>query len=201
MLKFLEITGKLTEPEAERWSDIRRTFKRNLLLGSADQDDQLGQVIAQMSTFSEGLHDIGKILDHGIHKLTPEEDTESGSLQAVTIREIGHAVAELAKFNQSLSEIKNIVESNYASQKTEIDTEPVSHKIEVVNKIPSAFLGVLRNQFRVLQTWMEPILALAESLPQAEGLKSAAKATEDHYEKVLKKIEEADSSELTTDDD
>ena len=165
-----------------------------------DNRDQLGQVIAQMTTFSEGLYDIRKSLDQGIQHFAADDDSDEESLQSVTIQEVGRAVAELEKFNQSLDDIKNLVASNMESKSELIEAEPINHKIEVVNKIPAAFLGVLRNQFRVLQTWMEPILALAETLPQAEGLKSAAKSTEKHYKHVLKKIEAIDDPQLTTDD-
>ena len=92
LLKFHELTSQLEAEEAERWSEIKRTFQRNLLLGSAAGDDQFGQLIAQLTTFSEGLHEIRKVLQSGVGKLAdaePEEGLET--LQAVTIREIGHA--------------------------------------------------------------------------------------------------------------
>ena len=63
LLKLGELTGKLAGEELERWTDIKRTFKRNLMLGAAGDDGQLGQVIAQLTSFSEGLHDIRSALD------------------------------------------------------------------------------------------------------------------------------------------
>ncbi len=200
MLKFREITDKMDDQNLQRWEDIKRTFQRNLLLGSAGQDDQLGQVIAQMTTFSEGLYDIRKSLDQGLQHFATDNDEDSQNLQSTTIQEVGRAVSELEKFNQSLTDIKELVADTIESQSEIGQAEPINHKIQVVNKVPTAFLGVLRNQFRVLQTWMEPILALAENLPQAEGLKSAAKSTEKHYKHVLKKIEAIDDPQLTTDD-
>ena len=128
MLKFREITGKLDGQNLERWQDIKRTFKRNLLLGSASQDDQLGQVIAQMTTFSEGLYDIS--LDQGIQHFAADDDSDEESLQSVTIQEVGRAVAELEKFNQSLDDIKNLVASNMESKSELIEAEPINHKIE-----------------------------------------------------------------------
>ena len=65
---------------------------------------------------------------------------------------------------------------------------PVPQKIEVINKVPNIFLDIIRNQFRVLQTWMEPILTLSNSLPEAEGLKEAAIATQQNYEHLIDKI-------------
>ena len=46
----------------------------------------------------------------------------------------------------------------------------------------------MRNQFRVLQTWMEPILELADSNPNAKGLLNAARATEEHYAETIDKV-------------
>jgi hypothetical protein len=197
MLKFREMIGQMDDESRQRWEDIKRTFKRNLLLGSAGQDDQLGQVIAQMTTFSEGLYEIRKSLDQGIQHLSSEEPSGEAAQPSETIQQVGRAIDQLEKFNDSLIDIKELVASNIETRGSLQETEPVQHKIEVVNKIPAAFLGVLRNQFRVLQTWMEPILALAETLPEADGLKSAAKSTEKHYRRVLKKIEAIDDPQLT----
>jgi len=217
LLKFNEITGQLNDEEQERWNDIRRTYKRNLMLGNVAGDDKFGQVIAQMSTFTDGLNDIRSTIDHGVKQLTPGDQESENTLQAVTVREIGHAVAELAKFNESMVEIKSAIDShvqNSNSQSeqtakaleaafTKLNTQseqiggnsesPNSNeplKIQVVNRIPHAFMDVLRNQFRVLQTWMGPILELADAMPEAKGLKSAARKTRKNYEKLINKIED-----------
>ena len=105
----------------------------------------------------------------------------------------------MAKFNQSLIEIKEIISEGIATRNVDAQGQPVEHKIEVVNKVPNAFLNVLRNQFRVLQTWMGPILELADSMPQAKGLKAAAKATEKNYQQILRKIETITDEELVAD--
>ena len=55
--------------------------------------------------------------------------------------------------------------------------------------MPTIFLDIIRNQFRVLQTWMDPILAMAEALPEAEGIGDAAKVTERNYSELLDKIQ------------
>jgi len=69
---------------------------------------------------------------------------------------------------------------------------PMQQKIEVVNKVPNIFLDIIRNQFRVLQTWMDPILKLAEVFPEAEGLREAAKATQQNYDKLIQQIGDQD---------
>ena len=56
--------------------------------------------------------------------------------------------------------------------------------------MPNIFLDIIRNQFRVLQTWMDPILKLSEVFPEADGLKKAAQATQRNYDKLIKQIGE-----------
>ena len=191
LLKLQEITGTLEGDNLTRWQDIKRTFKRNLLLGAAGENDQLSQVIAQMSTFSEGLSEIRSTLAKGVQQLIEATQIEEGSetLQTATIRQVTHAAGELAKFNENLNEIKLAIENQF--QQDPLRAKASNQKIQVVNKIPEAFLEVMRNQFRVLQTWMEPILELAENNPHASGLISAAKATETHYQKTIDQVVES----------
>jgi len=65
---------------------------------------------------------------------------------------------------------------------------PGEQKIEIINKVPNIFLDIIRNQFRVLQTWMEPILKLSEVFPEADGLKRAADATLENYDQIIDQI-------------
>lgn len=191
LLKLKELMGVLANEELERWNDIKRTFKRNLLLGSASNDGQLGLVIAQMTTFSEGLNDIRSALDKGVNKLVDANSNESNVIETATMQQVGHAVAELAKFNATLGEMKSLMSDGIKTSGAS-GAGVSQQKIEVVNKVPNIFLDIIRNQFRVLQTWMEPILKLSEVFPEAEGLKQAAKATQRNYDKLINQIGESE---------
>ena len=191
LLKLQELTGDLEGEDLERWSDIKRTFARNLMLGAAGDDGQLGQVIAQMSSFSEGLTDIRSALDKGVKHLTTEKGP--GALESATVEQIGVAVAELANFNKTLTEMKAImayggIAGMGPGTGTSGPAEP--QKIEVVNKVPGIFLSVMRDQFRVLQTWVDPIIKLSEVLPEADDLMKAMKKTHRSYDKMLNQIKE-----------
>jgi hypothetical protein len=196
LLKLQELRGRLEGEELERWNDITRTFKRNLLLGAAGDDGQLGQVIAQLTTFSEGLNDIRTTLDKGVTKLVENGQEEKNVLQTATMQQVAHAVEELAKFNGTLGEMKTMMgEGIKTSSAAAAPGGSSQQKIEVVNKVPNIFLDIIRNQFRVLQTWMEPILKLSEVFPEAENLKSAAEATQRNYDKLIKQIGEHPTGE------
>jgi len=55
LLKFRELEGILTDEETERWSEIRRKFSRNLLLGGQGENDPVTRITGALATFSEGL--------------------------------------------------------------------------------------------------------------------------------------------------
>lgn len=192
LLKLQELMGVLEGDDQERWDDIKRTFKRNLLLGSASSDGQMGMVIAQLTTFSEGLHEIRSTLDKGVNKLVDSNSSEANVIETATMQQIGHAVSELAKFNETLGEMKSMMDQGIKTSSGPGGSS--QQRIEVVNKVPNIFLDIIRNQFRVLQTWMEPILKLSEAFPEAEGLKQAAKATQRNYDKLISQIGETESA-------
>lgn len=191
LLKFRQMTEQLDEEQATRWEDICRTYKRNQVLGAAGGDDQLSQIIAQMTTFSDGLHGISSSLDKGMKTMLAQDDNES--FQAVTLREVTRVVGELAKFNGTLESIKEAYEQ-HGETIAKLPRHLSEHKIEVVNKVPNVILNVLRNQFRVLQTWMEPILKLAENNPEAASFVKASKATEANYQRLMNKMADEESS-------
>ena len=194
LLKLRLLMGELVDEELQRWEDIKRTFKRNLLLSGAAEDDGLGRVIAQMTTVSEGLESIRKAVDAGMSQFaeTSANDTSAQQIQG--------ALAELGNFNQTLEGIKSLMSEGIKTQGIvapgvspgvnvhDKGGDPI--EVEVINKVPSIFLDIIRNQFRVLQTWMDPILALAEALPQAEGIGKAAQLTEENYAELLNKIQQ-----------
>jgi hypothetical protein len=108
------------------------------------------------------------------------------------------AVTELGKFNKTLTGIKKLMKDGVKTQGIAGAVAPVANvtdkgedpiEIEVINKVPTIFLDIIRNQFRVLQTWMDPILAMADALPEAQGLGEAARVTEQNYSELLEKIQ------------
>ena len=112
------------------------------------------------------------------------------------MNQVGLAVAELANFNKSLEQMKSMLESGAlsatagggAGSGASAPFAPAEQKIEIINKVPNIFLDIIRNQFRVLQTWMEPILKLSEVFPEADGLRRAADATLENYDKIIDQI-------------
>ena len=64
-LKFKQLIGVMTDEEAKRWEEIKRTFGRNQYLQGGDQNDPVSRVVSQLSLFSGGLENIQDTLKQG----------------------------------------------------------------------------------------------------------------------------------------
>lgn len=66
LLKFKELNGLLTDEEAARWDDIKKTFRKNLKMSGLGNNDQMGQVLMQMGEFNDNLDGIREALEKSI---------------------------------------------------------------------------------------------------------------------------------------
>lgn len=58
LLKWREINGLSTEADIIRWTEIKSTFKRNLLTGGAGENDPINRITGHMNAFTLGLEKI-----------------------------------------------------------------------------------------------------------------------------------------------
>ncbi len=73
LLRFKELLGKLSADEGARLEEIRKTFKKNQMLKGVGSEDRIGQLIAQLSTFEQGLDGIRQVLSQGLTNLTDKK--------------------------------------------------------------------------------------------------------------------------------
>ncbi len=62
LLKLKEIADKLTDTDRNRWETIKTIFLKNNKLAGIGHDNPMGQVIAQLAQFNEGLEGIKTVL-------------------------------------------------------------------------------------------------------------------------------------------
>ncbi len=55
LLKFKEMEGVQSEVEVARWTQIKKGFGKQKLLGAGGENDPVARVVAQMSQFNDGL--------------------------------------------------------------------------------------------------------------------------------------------------
>jgi len=90
LLKFKEMENLATEEEQKRWLKIKKDFNQNQLLGGADENDPVARVVAQMTTFTDGLESIRA----GIHQAA-ESYTKPQSLTESTIAHLEKIISGL----------------------------------------------------------------------------------------------------------
>jgi hypothetical protein len=125
LLKFKELLGKLTPAEQERCEDIRRTFRQNVKLRGVGSDDKVGLVIAQLSTFADGLDAIRKAVTTGVTQLTDRNGHDDHIAAAVgKIESLNIGLASLSeRINEGLTQIARLAE-----RPIEIDVPPIDVK-------------------------------------------------------------------------
>ncbi|GAB4140867.1 MAG: DNA repair ATPase [Planctomycetaceae bacterium] len=114
LLKLKELIGHLSDEESKRWENIKRTFQKNVKMRGIDTSDKAGQVIAQLSTFGDGLDSIRDALTSGVEKLASREsESENSFLDAHAEREyIEQQVERLADQLQGLRDALSAIEGS-----------------------------------------------------------------------------------------
>jgi len=157
MLKFKELTGKLSADELERWEDIKRRFGRNVQLKGIGDDAKFGQLVVQLGSFSDGLDAIKKTLRNGVEQMLlagqADEKPLTAAFDAGTTSAINALVEQLGS---AKDEISHTLQQAAARAPQEPDV-PAPQEVHVVSKIPNAVLNVMRHQFRLMEGWLEPM--------------------------------------------
>ena len=68
LLKLKEMAGLLVGADQERWMHIKEVFNKNNKLAGIDQNNQAGQVIAQLAEFNDNLAGIKNAIVKDHHK-------------------------------------------------------------------------------------------------------------------------------------
>jgi len=146
LLKFRELTGRLTGEQAQRWEDIKKTFGRNLLLGG-DAEDNVGKVIRQLNAFSAGLDSLKDVIADGIMDIKSDKKTERAEPTTDAFREVGQQV--LRRMSEMIDELKLQREEQSKTPKTAVGLK--------AQKDINMLTSVLEEQFRAMETWLLPM--------------------------------------------
>ncbi|MED5399537.1 MAG: AAA family ATPase, partial [Planctomycetota bacterium] len=281
LLKFKELIGALTEDELGRWEAIKKTFQQNVKMRGVGADDKVGQVVVQLSSFSEGLESIRDTMADGLEQLAASNDTPVaveadddsaealqdngpdaveqlvGQLDGVTsgldqirqamtegldrlvspensgeqVASVGPEIAgHVAGLRESLDAIRdalteaaarpvtiadddapesestdddglsaNIVEPDDPEDEDgeeELEPHDGANTITVVNKIPPSLLKVLRQQFRLMEGWMEPLLRSSqEQRGELQKLREHLETTLEDYERLIGQVGDSRSKQ------
>jgi MoxR-like ATPase len=158
LLKLRELLDILTDEEARRWSDIKRTFQENIKMKGIDADDQVGQVIVQMRSFNDGLYAIQQGMAEGVKSLT-EADSKSEEEQ----QQVAALAERLAGLNTGLNDIRDTLSGgltqileNAAQRSEPVGPPETDAASEHMGRAAEAMI-VLADELRELTTGTIPI--------------------------------------------
>jgi hypothetical protein len=146
LLKFRELTGRLTPEQAQRWEEIKKTFGRNLLLGG-DAEDNVGKIIRQLSAFGAGLDSLKTVISDGIADIKEEKGTQRKESGTDALEEVGRHV--LNKMSEVIAELRSQRKEQSEAAKTQVDLK-TQRDIKMLT-------SVLEEQFRAMETWLLPM--------------------------------------------
>ena len=151
LLKFRELTGRLSDDQNKRWEEIKKTFNRNQLLGSGS-DDKVSRIIQQLNAFGAGLDSIQTAITDGVKTVASSQQqalqtSATDNNEADTFKRVGEEV--LAKMSELINSIK---------QQDKVQTEKIDSQLSVHEKKNSEMLvSVLEEQFKTMETWLIPV--------------------------------------------
>ncbi|HEY8401756.1 MAG TPA: DNA repair ATPase, partial [Cytophagaceae bacterium] len=80
ILKFKELVGWQSDEDKERWEAIKATFRKNQKMRGIDANNQVGMVVAQLSSLSEGVDGIKSAIEKA--NVSPANDITEPSKQS-----------------------------------------------------------------------------------------------------------------------
>ncbi len=146
LLKFRELTGRLTPDQAQRWAEIKKTFGRNLLLGG-DAEDNVGKVIRQLNAFSTGLDSLRDVIADGVSSIRSDRQAEWPEPKTDELKDVGQQV--LGRMSEMIDEMKLQRKEQAQGAKTQAELK--------AQKDINMLTSVLEEQFRAMETWLLPM--------------------------------------------
>ncbi|MEX0777087.1 MAG: DNA repair ATPase [Phycisphaeraceae bacterium] len=196
LLKFKEMMGWLDETEAKRWDDICRTFRRTnevAMMGG----DQAAAVVSQLSRFNEGLGDIGKAIavaaasggrHNGDAKAVLAIDEQTAGVIAALASRMDAMAQAMADSAAAAARQEDVPPAPPSPEQITGKTSP--YEIKVINRVPEAFLVIIRQQFELMKSWLEPLGRIAAG--QEDRIRQVVDSLETltaKYERVIERLE------------
>ena len=181
--------------------------------------DLSGQFADQLDGVRSGLDAIRDAMTEGLDRLSASESAPATTGQQIgdhvaglkdsldAIRDaLANAVAKPAtvsstpvfdEVRESLPEVPvNIVEPDDSEDEDgeeELDRLADPNTITVVNKIPPSLLKVLRQQFRLMEGWMQPLLKSSQAQEvELKELRNRLETTLEDYERLMGHVSDSD---------
>ena len=202
LLKFRELMGWMSDEQQSRWEDIKAAFVRNNAV-SALGGDTTAAAIAQLTGVNQSLATLESAMTQGLagmaQRLSPADDPAPADLQATATPAV-----DLSPLTAGLKDTTDrLIAALAAAQTKPAAASPppaataaapaaLPAEVRVINKIPDTFLYVMKEQFAIMQGWMEPFAKVnARQDEQLSELGATLKDIIGRYDKVIKRLEQS----------
>jgi hypothetical protein len=146
---------------------------------TSDVDAMVEALTGQIDGLQAGLASISQSLDSGLSKFG-DMGSQFGDLTQLLMSAAASPAAGASVVPVSTPAVSAAPESD----------EPIENRITVVNRLPKAFTGVLREQFELMRAWLEPIHRATSA--QSSDIRNLQKRLEDSmkaYERLIGRID------------
>ena len=131
LLKLKEMIGTLAPAEAARWEEIKKTFRKNQVLGGTGEEDPVSRVVAKLSAFYDGLTEIREVLagaakpKPALVVVTPPAAAPAASAPSSEPQKLTEQLSrEVAISETTLRKIWELIEADRAAREPAPDSTP-----------------------------------------------------------------------------
>ncbi|NRB40773.1 MAG: DNA repair ATPase [Pseudomonadales bacterium] len=92
LLKLAELRGNMTEPQQQRWAQIKQDFLRNKAMGG-DDSDVGGKVVAQLVDLVNGLKQLSAVAEASSSTINVVEDVKPLQIDTLSLQKMAKILA------------------------------------------------------------------------------------------------------------
>ncbi|KAA5540259.1 AAA family ATPase [Roseiconus nitratireducens] len=152
VLKFKELMGTLTPEEKERWESIKYAYVESVRMAGLDSEDQIGQLMRQLTSMRDGLESIRQVISKAI--AVGKEGAEQRMDERVDL--LRHSLTASAE--QLAGTLKSTSEQLQRISEHQATAAPPDQRVFVQHKVPRVLADLVKGQFHLMQEWLRPIL-------------------------------------------
>jgi hypothetical protein len=164
--------------------------------GPAGSTD-LKPLLEKMSDFVAATESIRQSLDQGMATLAKSPAEQAPPVEARSdpkmIEAIGALTEQLKTQFEATPPAPAPIPGAVAAPddvEPEADDAPPARQIKIINKIPATFLYVLKEQFKLMEGWLEPMMrATTKQDKQMTQLRQVLENVAHKYEQIIKRLE------------
>jgi len=172
LLKFRHMFELASDEDRERWEEISREFNRRQLLGGAAEDDQMGQILAQLSGFSSGIGGVEATLKKGLTQLAVAQTSTAAASPEDSEPKVEQPPLDLAPIVEQLAAIA--AARNEAPKTIEAAPAPtIPAKLKVETQFPADYAKAWQRQAEILEAFLPVLNAYKDQSAAILHLKDA----------------------------